>query len=357
MGTSRRSVAIAVLIVLGCWSGVAADNPSPPPQPSSGPGGSTYVNGAMTQNGPYFVGSTGNPALRYFLYEPADPAPSSAPVVLFLHGFNAVDPFVYQSWIEHIVRKGYVVVWVQYQEQGRRLNLTLPRNFEKNAASAWIAALGRLQTSTHVRPARDASGQMLTGIVGHSLGGFLSAVLAARAADPLNGMPAPFAVVAIEPGGLDLVPSADFGAILPETKLLVVIGDEDGIVCSRAAVNLWETTAQIPDANRDFLLALSDRRGRPAQIANHFFPAAKPSAPTTVDARDFFITYKLSVAALNCAFEGSDCSYAFGDGAPEQLDMGLWSDEVPVVPLVWVEDPAQVHPTCQTPGRAQQRAP
>jgi len=338
---------IITLLLYSPGAGAAPPLPTPPPQPVDGPGGSTYTHGAMTTNGPYFAaGQTRDDAMRYFLYEPAQPTPASAPVVLFLHGLGALEPSFYSGWIEHMVRKGFVVVWVQYQVKERLRTLQPPKQLTQNAAIAWQDALGRLQTGTHVRPERDGFGEMKTAAVGHSLGGFLSAAIAARAGNPLNGLPAPYAVVAVEPGGMSFFSGIDYGAILPGTKMLFAVGDDDHFVCSKTAVSLWEATGQIADEDRAFLLVKSDRRGSPAQIADHLFPTGGPTTRFPTDALDFYVTYKLSVGALRCVFEGADCSYAFGQGAPEQLDMGQWSDGVPMQPMEWVEDPSQMHPTC-----------
>jgi pimeloyl-ACP methyl ester carboxylesterase len=320
---------------------------SPPSQPASGPGGFDYPHASVTENGSYWAG---NRILkgegRYLIYEPAGPVPATAPVVLFLHGWLATKPQPYMGWIHHMVRKGYTVVWVQYQ-----VLATLPGSMADNAMAAWKDALNVLaKRHGHVRPARDFRGQMETAIVGHSVGGYLSAILAARAANPLNGIPIPRAVVAVEPGRVDIIPGGDLGAISPATKMVVVVGDEDDIVCKATGVAIWEQTGQIPDENRDFLLVVSDRHGAPEQVANHYFPNTTGFRDTAaVDARDFYVTYKLSVAALNCAFSGGDCSYALGDGVAEQLDMGEWSDSTPVSPMVWVPDPLTLQTTCVDP--------
>src|SRR5262249_34330331 len=157
--------------------------------PATGPGGSEYAHAGVVTTGPFFTRNKQQaPANRYFLYEPVGPVPESAPVVLFLHGFGATDPAIYSNWISPIVRKGDVVVWVQYQANGP---LTPPGQFPGNAAAAWVDALGRLQTGLHVRPEKNEVGALKTAIVGHSMGGYLSVVLAANSANPLNGIPTP----------------------------------------------------------------------------------------------------------------------------------------------------------------------
>jgi pimeloyl-ACP methyl ester carboxylesterase len=194
-------------------------------------------------------------------------------------------------------------------------------------------------------------GEIKTAIIGHSMGGYLSAILAARAAHSENAIPSPDAIVAIEPGGLGWISPEDLGEIDPETKMIVVVGDEDEVVAKSTAVAIWKNTLQIPDKNRDFLLVQSDYHGSPEQIANHYFPNTTGYGDTAaVDARDFYVTFKLSVGALECAFRDTDCEYALGNGSFEQVDMGQWSDGQPMKAMVWVEDPNELETTCEDPG-------
>jgi pimeloyl-ACP methyl ester carboxylesterase len=249
--------------------------------------------------------------------------------------------------MKHIARKGYVVVWVQYQ----RGILAIPHFFAKYALRTWRDALKRLANEvSHVRPEMDYRGEYKTAIVGHSLGGYLSAIIASKAARSWEKAPQPHAVVAVEPGGLGIIPEAPFDKIDPNTVLILVVGDEDEYVCKSTAVSIWNGISQIPDENKEFLLVLSDYHGTPDLVADHYFPAAVDlPVPEAENALDFYVTYKLSVGALNCAFRGTDCEYALGNGSFEQTDMGEWSDTTPVTPMLWVEEPNSLETTCQDP--------
>jgi hypothetical protein len=44
------------------------------------------------------------------------PGEREDPVVVFLHGWTAVDPAVYRSWLAHLVRRGSTVVYPVYQD-------------------------------------------------------------------------------------------------------------------------------------------------------------------------------------------------------------------------------------------------
>ena len=318
---------------------------SPPNQPGSGPGGNNYPHGEAQRLGPFYAhGETEDQSGLYYIFQPASPAPPSAPVVLFLHGWLGNQLRAYEPWIEHIARKGYTVVWARF-DAGLDPFTVLP----DSAHVAWRDALSRLQGSgDHVPPAIDESGEIKTAYVGHSIGAYISTILAARARDAWNGIPIPHAIAAFTPGGFGYVPYEDLGAIDPDTRMVIVVGDEDTNVCGLTAKEIWRNTPQISASDRDFLLVKSDRHGRPRQVANHFFPGNGGFGDTaTVDGRDYYVTYKLSVALLNCAFAGTDCDVALGDGNVQQLTMGEWSDGVPVTPMQWIADPVNdLQTTC-----------
>src|ERR1700733_5951337 len=86
---------------------------TPPPQPAGGPGGAEYHHKQVVAN-MYGTGPT-----RYWIFEPADPKPDNAPLVIFNHGWSAMEPKVYGAWIDHIVKRGNVVVYPVYQDSLR----------------------------------------------------------------------------------------------------------------------------------------------------------------------------------------------------------------------------------------------
>jgi pimeloyl-ACP methyl ester carboxylesterase len=337
------------LAVLGAARPAAAQAPTPPSMPAEGPGGYAYPHAGVLVNGPYWAeGYSPNNNYRYFILEPTAPKPEAAPVVLFLHGYFARNLKTYDFWMRHMAQKGYVVVWVQYD-----VGTTLPTAYLSHVMVTWQDALKRLENApfeNHVRPERDPSGEPKTALVGHSVGALLAMGVAATANDEdsfLYLLPRPHALVLIEPGGWHILPTPAMHKIRPETRMLCLVADEDETVCKETGVNIWNRTSQIPEANKDFLLLLSDDHGQPEQTANHNFPNTTGFDDTdAIDGRDFYVTYRLSVAALNCVFRDMDCPHAFGKGSEEQLYMGEWSDGTERIPLVWVEDPATLETTC-----------
>jgi len=136
---------------------VAAQIVTPPPQPLTGPGGKQYVHKSVTKN------RYGKGGQEYWIYEPDSPRPRTAPVIVFLHGWGGMNPLYYGAWVDHLVKRGNIVVYPRYQA-----NLLTPiKDFLPNTLAAVKDALHRLQTERgHVTP--DLS-KFAT--VGHSLGG------------------------------------------------------------------------------------------------------------------------------------------------------------------------------------------
>jgi hypothetical protein len=327
-------VGIYIFAAVLLCPGLVFAQPTGPTQPATGPAGTEYPHAGMSVKGPYWATGPGrDDNYLYYMYEPAFPAPASAPVMLFLHGWLAYEPAIYASWIQHTVKKGHVVVWVRYDA-----TLSFPVRFPDKAIITWKDALRRLTLEPgHVRPATDG-GRVLNAIAGHSIGGYMAAIIAARAADPGNDIPAPGAVIAMEPGGLNVMRREDLTQIAPSTKLVLVVGEDDIAVADEAALAIWEGTPQIPNANRDYLLVQTDQYGSPPLIADHNFPM-NIGRESTIDGLDFYATYKLTVGALNCAFKNLDCEYALGNGSFEQTQMGRWSDGVDVKPMIWIPNP------------------
>ena len=107
-------------------------------------------------------------------------------MVVFHHGWLAMNPEVYGAWIEHLVRRGHIVIYPRYMEVETPVPEYLP-----NASAAIVDAVGVLEMSpAHVKPDRSRFGAA----VGRFDGGVLSVQVAALAKS--LGLPEPKAVVA-----------------------------------------------------------------------------------------------------------------------------------------------------------------
>ncbi len=294
------------------------EDPTPPNQPTSGPGGSDYTHsGVITTR--YKWG-----AHQYWIFEPDGPKPETAPLIVFNHGWTAIFPIIYKDWIYHIVKKGNIVVYPRYQ---RGISIGF-KNFYSNAVQAVKDALEELETGVHVRPELDKFA-----IVGHSLGGGFTAYMAADAQDV--GLPIPKAIMPVQPAVLES--TVDLSKIPNETLMLVVVGENDTVVGNESGKIIFYNSTQVPLSQKDFIIQITDIYGEPDLIADHIAPICIPSSDT-VDAMDYYSTWKLFDALTDYAFYGINKEYCF-DNTPQQRFMGLWSDGTPVKELIVTDTP------------------
>lgn len=297
----------------------------PPSQPLSGPGGSDYNHSQI------ITYSYGQGAQQYWIFEPASPKPNSAPVIVFNHGWAATNPLIYQAWINHLVKKGNIVIFPRYQNN----IFDSSDNFTQNAIYSVKDALKQLQSGDHVRPQMEN-----LAIVGHSAGGLISINMAAQASSA--GIPLPKAVFCVEPGksrsGEDKMGPVmeNLSNISPNTLLLTLAGDRDDIVGNSDAKKIISDTPQIPVENKDYVLMVSDDYGNPPLEADHLAPLAvwnSNNFTLLVNALDYYGTWKLFDGLYEAAFYGKNREYALGNTSQQRF-MGLWSDGRPVKELI-----------------------
>lgn len=347
---------LSLTLILFSLTIVSFQTATPPSQPQSGPGGKQYVHASVTKN------RYGTGGREYWIFEPDSPKPRTAPVVVFLHGWGGMNPLYYGAWLDHLVKRGNIVIYPRYQAN----LLTGIKEFTPNTLHALKDAFARLQTE----PGHVTADLSKVATVGHSLGGLLAANVAALASE--MGLPRVSAVMAVAPGITEApinVPLADLKKIPAETLLLSIAGDQDTLVRDADAKRIYYESTRIAADNKDFILLVSDPHGRPALHASHRAPTAHdknydsgegvggwPSVNSNrvgdatqtsrharldtmmVNAMDFYGTWKLFDGLCDAAFHGKNREYALGN-TPQQRFMGLWSDGVPVKELKVTDKP------------------
>ncbi len=299
---------------------VRDEPPLPPQQPPDGPGGSNYSHDGVKQS------RYGFGVREFWVFEPSDPTPSSAPLIVFNHGWSAFYPIYYKAWIIHLVKRGNIVVYPRYQLTA----LIGTRSATENAIHAVQRAIQILNNSDHVTP--DLS---RFAIVGHSLGGGITAEMAALSS--AEGLPTPKAVMPVQPFvRLDTMMN-DFHDIPPSTLLLVIVGEDDNIAGNDSGKLIFTTADQVPLDQKDYIIQRTDRHGNPALVADHLAPLCIPKG-SSVDAMDYYSTWKLFDALTDYAFYGINQDYCLGN-TTEQRFMGYWSDGVPVRELIVTDTP------------------
>jgi pimeloyl-ACP methyl ester carboxylesterase len=316
---------------------------------------------------------------EYWIYEPADPKPQSAPLIVFLHGWSATNPATYGAWLDHLVKRGNIVVYPRYQADLR----TPTRTFTSNAAGAIRAAIKTLQSEpNHVRPDLDHFA-----VVGHSVGGLLAANMAAVAR--AENLPAVRAVMAVEPArtwnpiAATNVELKNLAMIPADTLLIALSGDRDELARDTDAKRVYNESTKVAPQNKNYIVLVTDNHGQPPLEAWHGAPAGANTAydngerregnrsgpiaeavreriqermrgaegdaglpqvpdPNSVEAgvnaMDFYGLWKLFDGLCDAAFFGKNRKFALGD-TKEQRFMGLWSDGSPVKELRVIANP------------------
>lgn len=284
-------------------------------QPTSGPGGSDYSHMSVT------IENFGTGMDEYWIFQPNDPPPTNAPVVMFLHGFGGTMPAPYSAWIQHIVRKGHIVVFPRYQENARTPLDASVEAADRATKAAWQYLV-------------DNSSISEEGIawIGHSFGGFLITDLSMRYED--NNMPPPVVLMLVEPGGRQFEINLDNA---PDNMLsLLILGDEDSLVTKEDVQPYIAELINLPANNVNMLLIQSDDNLK----ADHFAPLSEDVSflPTNKrlvnnpDFLDFYGYWKLLDGLIDASFRGINKEYALGD-TQEQKFMGVYSNGRSVNPI------------------------
>lgn len=166
------------------------------------------------------------------VFRPRNVPAGTGRVVIFLHGWVAIDPESYGAWIGHLVRGGATVIYPTYQTKPARDTITPLINV--------LAGVRAALAHVSVAPGRLV-------VAGHSVGGALAADYAAVAAG--QQLPVPSAVFSVYPGRrlrhlTTEVPEVDLAAIAPGTRVLALAGERDGAVGSSTARRIVEGAVQ-----------------------------------------------------------------------------------------------------------------
>jgi hypothetical protein len=328
-GSVRNDGAEAVDVYVLWFAPARAAIPMQPSQPATGPGGSEVAYNQVV------IAHRAEQPGDYWLFEPASPHSGSAtpaavsplPIVVFfspaccdetaIGGMGGLGPPPFQAWLDHIVERGAVVV-----EPSFRVTHDVD-----DAVAGIRAALADLASGGH--PATDPHRVIA---FGHSYGSTLEVNYAAVAAK--EGLPVPIALLSTVPGCGCLLD--DLSAVPATTRLVVVVGSDDYFTGDADAKRIWAGLSQIPADRKDYVRMMSDNHGSPVLVADHPMPATAEWGP--LDALDWYGTWKLFDALLDCAFAGQGCDTYFGD-TPAERFMGVWSDGVPVKEAQVTDDP------------------
>jgi hypothetical protein len=327
-----RWVVLAALALTGAIAVPhAAAAVTQPPQPKSGPGGSSYSHQGWR------VSSGGSGADAWYVFEPTRPRPAKAPLAIVMHGYYEFSgyPQMYEL-IRHTVRKGSIVIYPRWQT-GVAVPCPGPFDIEPCMSSAVKGIRGAL-SYLRGRPGRVQPQLHRTSYLGLSFGGIITANLANRYR--ALRLPKPRAIFFEDPhdGALNGPgePALDDSLSgIPSTVKLQCHSSADGVISEPEKTNgscnsLFPKLGHIPVRNKDLVMVRTDTHGEPALGSDHGVCA---SPKGLANAYDWNFCWKVWDALRDCADSGTNCRYALGD-TPSHRSNGRWSDGVSIAPLV-----------------------
>ncbi len=336
-----------MFLVLAVGVGLGADDDEPPRAASTNRG---RAESDADADAPHHVVKRfeiGTGPKSYWLFEPDEPRPERAPVVVFFHGWFAVNPGFYGAWIDHLVRNGRVVIFPRYQKDVG----TLPADFLPNSLDAIHDALGVLHDGVgHVRP--DTTRFAL---IGHSAGGNLAAQVAAVSSDPATDLPQPKSLIALMPGEVLPMREPKLDRIPGTTLLVVIVGEDDIVVGDLRGRQIFAEASAIPLSRKRFILFRTDRHGFPPLIAEHTSPTGVHHRLDNgeglfrslqlsfgdVNALDRAGFWRIGDLTLEAGFAGQTLDQAARD-EERFRHLGYWSDGRKVIPPIISSDPDAV---------------
>jgi pimeloyl-ACP methyl ester carboxylesterase len=352
---------LLTLFALGaCLAPHAGLAATPPKQPDKGPGGAEYVTTEVVRK------AVGHTSAATFVFHAAGEPAGPRPVVVFLHSWGAPNPLFYGGWIEHLARRGNLVLFPRFQE----VNRTRPADATATAAGLIKEALEALSQDPAARPDRDR-----LAYIGHLAGAPIALNLAAGA--QAEGLPVPKLVFAVMPGGVASDEKArgiflkDLSELDSSTLLIAMSGDRDYLPIDRTARRILKEATGIPANRKLFMRAVSDDHGFPTITATLASPGAPkgeydaasikvpPDPPrdpkqkgpvwrwsadmsltgeqtvltqqlgnNPIDSLDYLAYWKTFDMAEEAALSGRDASALKANS--RFVDMGTWSDGWPV---------------------------
>ena len=243
------------------------------------------------------------------VYWPTGATP--APTIFFSHAYGANNPDAYLHLIDHLVSRGYAVVFPEYptilSSASERYNI-LWTGFEE----AVVRYPNRLATNK-------------VGYIGHSYGGGATPRMALNGTNQGWGSEGKFMVTFAPWYSFDLTDD-DLANFPSDMKFLSLIYIDDDVNDQRMAMDIFNHI-NIPETERDFVILFSDTNCGYTIAADHIVPSTGPAGGGVKDGYDYYGTWRYIDALAGYAWNGSliGKNVALGNGSDAQRYLGKWS--------------------------------
>ncbi|HET8708595.1 MAG TPA: hypothetical protein VFM46_19970 [Pseudomonadales bacterium] len=270
---------------------------------------------------------------------------STAPVLVFLHGFSATKPSFYKEFIEHVVKQGNFVIFPQFQ-RGDLVGILAESGLNKDKPFDHQIWLHRAISATNEALAKIQGQADLSQLylAGHSLGGALSLgwkvaggprpkamMLEHAEVDSAAGLP-PFVKPLVHVKEIPFAAPGYADAI--DWPVVILTGENDTI----ATVAQQDKIFSCLTGKKSYYIAHVDAHGKPLISPNHGGPLGqvKPLPPhkrivSGISLETDMLDWRYYAAGIDAVMSGvTDIPF----------DFGQWSDGVAVIPPSKIESVA-----------------
>ena len=302
-----KKMPIAISLFLVLWIDVRADGPFAPIASGFGANGS-YAVRADKFSSPLYERE------NVYVFRP-EGATQRVPVIFFAPGYNNNDPVEYRALIDHLVSRGYALVYAPFQILSGDLTL-----HEKRYDTIWAGF------TEAVERYGESFDMERVGYAGHSYGAAAIFAMALRGQERGWGAKG-LMLMSMAPWYYYQVGLKEFVNFPSHAKLVIQVYEDDKVCDHRMGKELFDRI-NLPSSEKDFIMLRSEERLGYKLDASH----GTPSRGTEVNALDYFGVYRILDALAEYAFHGDESGkrIALGNGSREQRFMGAWADGQPI---------------------------
>lgn len=249
------------------------------------------------------------------------------PLIVYAHPFGGSDWTRARAFLEHVVSRDHVVVFVPYPTAGA----TVCERYD----TLWggvTSAVAALEAQANIDTSR-------IGIIGHSFGGGASSWLAQQAVAEGWGSNGSF-VYANAPWYTHRMETAGWSTLAGMRLLLMGFADDDTNDPRIAITQQWNNW----EGARKYVTLQSGEDGAGcSQTADHVVPATGGGGgAVALNGLDTWGTWRHAALMAACALRGEADACAIVDGPTQaETSMGTWLvDDAEVPPALGTDDPA-----------------
>lgn len=306
-----KKTLLALVLAAASCAAVQAQGPIPPIQSGYGAKGDFAITDDKFSSPLY-------ERENVHVFRPAG-ATAPAPVVFFAPGYNNNDPAEYRALINHIVSRGYALVYAPFQILSG--DITFHEKRYDTIFAGFEEAVKRYGESFDLSR---------VGYAGHSYGASATLAMMARGLERGWGREGLF-IFAAAPWYYFEFSLRQFVNFPAHAKVLVQVYDGDNICDHRIGKEMFDRI-NLPASEKEFVLLRGEERLGYKLNAEH----STPSSGSDENALDYYGVYRLFDALADYAFTGNGAGQriALGNGNGEQKFMGVWPDGQPVRELL-----------------------